>query len=80
MSADLDNTNWFQWLLGGFALVLGWLGIQLHKKAYASVSRAELAAMLQQLRQERLAMHEENKASLVRVHQRLDQLFRAPPP
>lgn len=73
----MDENSAFKWILGAFAGVLGWLGIQVHRKAMAAVSREELAVLFEELRKERKEMHEENKASIARVHDRLDELWKS---
>lgn len=73
MAADSD---WFQWLLGGFVAVLAWLGKIVHTKASNAVSRVELKEAMAEFQAERRTMHAENKETLARIHDRIDEVYR----
>ena len=71
----MNDNHWFEYLLGVLMAVLGWLGKRLHDKVERSVSRAEFRTALEEFRKERREMHKENKGTLDRIHQRVDQLW-----
>lgn len=70
------ESEWFQWVLGGFVAILAWLGKIVHTKASNAVSRAELKEIVREWQEERRTMHAENKETLQHIHQRVDELYR----
>lgn len=73
----MNNINdWFDWILGVLMALLMWLGKITHKKASESVSREELRATFKELQDERRQMHVENKETLSRIHDRIDEVYR----
>lgn len=72
----MNNNEWFQWVLGGFMALLVWLGKNVHRKASAAVSRTELREYVKEWQDERRSMHAENKETLARIHERVDELYR----
>lgn len=72
-----NGSEWVQWVLGGFVGVLTWLGKVVHTKANNAVSRAEFTEALRQWQEERRTMHAENKETLARIHDRVDELYRS---
>jgi hypothetical protein len=72
----MDKSEWFQWVLACFVGLLTWFGKSIHKKASAAVTRSELRAYIKESREERQLMHAENKATLERIHNRVDELYK----
>lgn len=70
------ENDWFQWVLGGFVAMLAWLGKIVHTKANNAVSRKELKEVMTDFQSERRTMHAENKETLARIHDRIDEVYR----
>jgi hypothetical protein len=87
MTFQLDDPKtWLSGAVSMLSLILGWLWVRIvnqHDKHSAKISaleqncvtRAELASYMALTREERLAMHEENRETMQRIHERVDQLW-----
>jgi hypothetical protein len=70
------SNEWVDYVLAGFIGVIAWLGKLTHTKANNAVSRTELKEALDELQNERRMMHAENKDTLTRIHDRIDEVYR----
>lgn len=74
-----DAKTAFMWLLGALVTLLTWLGKGLHSRVTrlerGSITRPEFKTALDEFRQERREMHAENRETLSRIHERVDQLW-----
>lgn len=87
MSIQLDDPKtWFSSVLSVLSIILGWLwvriirqhdqhGAKIQKLERTCVTRAELAEYMAATREERMKMHEENRETMNRIHERVDQLW-----
>lgn len=73
------NEHWFQLAVGVVVMVFGWLGKRLTDHVddlrKTSVTREELSNLVSDMRVERQSMHSENRETLNRIHERVDDLW-----
>lgn len=81
-----DSKTWLSGAVSMLSLLLGWIwvrvirqhdqhGAKIQKLERTCVTRDELAKYMEANRQDRLLMHEENRETLDRIHERVDQLW-----
>lgn len=74
----MNEQSWFEWASGIAVILFGWIGKRLHDRVDEihknSVTRAELADIVSQLRDDQSRKHEENKDWMEYIRERVDKL------
>jgi hypothetical protein len=76
LQSTISNQTIFTAVVGAFVTLLAWLGKRLHSRVDGTVSRNEFNETLNEFRAERLRMHDENRETLNRIHERVDDLWK----
>lgn len=76
------NDHWLEIILGAGMALLAWLGKRLHDKVdehdRTHVTRAELKEAITEMREDRQRMHEQNRADLHYIRERVDSIADGP--
>ena len=85
-----NGPDWLHTIQGVLVTLLGWMGIRIHRKQdhlearmtaheillpEHYVKRDEFKNVIEAFRTERKEMHAENKETLERIHERVDELW-----
>ena len=72
----INGQTIFSAVLGALVSVLAWLGKRLHHRVDQTISREEFNDILKEMREDRARMHDENRETLSRIHDRVDDLWK----